>query len=110
MNEIKKYNISDFGPIIEHDNIFPEKINVSFAELRDRNHIILDVWERGAGRTLACGTAACATVVAGKELGLSDNNVKVSLPGGDLEIDYLDNKNIIMTGPTKLDYKDQYTI
>ena len=110
LDEIKKYNISDFGPIIEHDNIFPEKINVSFAELRDRNHIILDVWERGAGRTLACGTAACATVVAGKELGLSDNNVKVSLPGGDLEIDYLDNKNIIMTGPTKLDYKDRYTI
>ncbi len=110
LDEIKKYNISDFGPIIEHDNIFPEKINVSFAELRDRNHIVLDVWERGAGRTLACGTAACATAVAGKELGLSDNNVKVSLPGGDLEIDYLDNKNIIMTGPTKLDYKDRYTI
>ena len=70
----------------------------------------MEVWERGAGRTLACGTAACATVVAGKELGLSDNNVKVSLPGGDLEIDYLDNKNIIMTGPTKLDYKDHYKI
>ena len=83
LDEIKKYNISDFGQIIEHDNIFPEKINVSFAELRDRNHIVLDVWERGAGRTLACGTAACAAAVAGKELGLLDNNVKVSLPGGE---------------------------
>ena len=110
VNNIEDFNLEKIGPEIENNKLFPEKCNVTLAKIINENHIKIKVWERGAGLTKACGTAACATVVAGKELGLSDNNVKVSLPGGDLEIDYLDNKNIIMTGPTKLDYKDRYTI
>ncbi len=109
-NEIEKYDIESFGPLIENDDLFPEKINVSFAKLKNDNHILLNVWERGAGITNACGTAACATAVAGVEMGVIKNKVKVTLPGGNLEIYYKSNNNIIMTGPTEINFTDKYKL
>ena len=79
--------------------MFPDKINVSFAKVESRDHISVNVWERGTGITKACGSAACATAVAGSNLGLTDRDVRISFIGGDLKIDWKEDNNIIMTGP-----------
>ena len=102
--------IESFGPIIENNHLFPEKINVSFAKLANKNNILLNVWERGAGRTKACGTAACASTIAGVELGILENKVTVTLPGGDLEIYYEKDSNVIMTGPTEINFTDKFKL
>jgi diaminopimelate epimerase len=87
------------GPIIETDPLFPERVNVNFADVLDEHHIRLIVWERGAGLTRACGTGACATAVAAIRLGLASGPVTVSLPGGDLVIDWTPGGHVLMTGP-----------
>ncbi len=86
-----------YGPIIEAHKLFPEKTNVEFVQIKNRSNIRLDVYERGCGITLACGTGACASVVAGILKGLLDNTVIVELPGGCLTIEY-NNENVYMTG------------
>ena len=92
------------GPLVENHKIFPEKINVSFAEIVDKNNIKLAVWERGAGITKACGTAACAAAYSAMKLGLASNNLNISLPGGILEIIIDPEGNIHKTGPVELEY------
>lgn len=87
------------GPVIEHDPLFPERINVNVATIVSRTHIRLRVWERGAGETLACGTGACATAIGAMRRGLTDRVVTVSLPGGDLKIEWTPAGQILMTGP-----------
>lgn len=92
-----------YGSQIENDPLFPEKTNVEFVEVLSRNEVIVNVWERGCGITLACGTGACATAVAGILLGKLDKNVKVNLPGGALNIEWNGNPNdtkhdVYMTG------------
>ena len=98
-----------YGPIIEKDPLFPNKTNVEFAEIKARNEVILNVWERGCGITLACGTGSCATVVAGIIKGYLDNNVKVKLPGGELLIEWEGNinnisQNVYMTGKAEYSF------
>lgn len=90
------------GPIIETDPIFPERVNVNVASVAGKDHLKLRVWERGAGLTLACGTGACATAVAAIRAGHVTSPVKVSLPGGDLTIEWVPGKRIRMTGPATL--------
>lgn len=85
------------GAKIENAKIFPEKTNVEFINVLNFSKIEVNVWERGCGITMACGTGACASVAAGVKKGLLDNKVEVILPGGTLFIDYSD-KNIFMTG------------
>ncbi|QUT07470.1 diaminopimelate epimerase [Sphingobium phenoxybenzoativorans] len=87
------------GAMIETDPIFPERVNVNFAQILSPSHIRLIVWERGAGLTRACGTGACATAVAAIRRGLAKGPVTVSLPGGDLMIDWTPGGSILMTGP-----------
>ncbi|MFM2301250.1 MAG: hypothetical protein RLZZ84_986 [Pseudomonadota bacterium] len=87
------------GPEIEHDPLFPERINVNIATIVDRQHIRLRVWERGAGLTLACGTGACATAIGAMRRGLVDRSVAVALPGGPLQIEWTAENRIRMTGP-----------
>jgi diaminopimelate epimerase len=87
------------GPVIEHDPIFPERVNVNVASLAGPDHLRLRVWERGAGLTRACGTGACATAVAAIAKGLVQSPVTVSLPGGDLEIAWEQGGTILMSGP-----------
>lgn len=87
------------GPLIETDPLFPERVNVNFAQVLDRGHIRLIVWERGAGLTQACGTGACATAVAAISRRLCDAPVTVTLPGGDLTIDWSPGGTMRMTGP-----------
>ena len=101
----------EFGPKIETHKLFPNKTNVEFAEVVSRKEVNLDVWERGCGITLACGTGACATAVAGILNGYLDDSVKVNLPGGSLKIEWKGtkdspNENVFMTG--KADYSFMY--
>lgn len=88
------------GKALEVHSIFPERANIEFVQVVNRNHIKMRVWERGSGETFACGTGSCACVVAGVLNGLTDRNVTVSLLGGDLEIEWNeDNNRVYMTGP-----------
>ena len=101
-NNIEKLKVEKYGPIIEVDNHFPNKVNVEFIEIIDKNNIKMRVWERGAGETLACGTGACASVVASFLNGYTNRNVTVELLGGKLEIEWnKEDNHIYMTGPAK---------
>lgn len=95
--------VEQWGSIIESHPQFPERVNVGFMQIENRRAIRLRVYERGAGETQACGTGACAAVVAGIRLGLLDSGeaVKVSLPGGDLFIKWQKGGNVMMTGPAQ---------
>ena len=94
-----EHNLNIFGPKIENHELFPEKTNVTFAQVDNKNNITVNVWERGAGLTKACGTAACATAVAAFVNKLTDNNVNIKFKEGILKIKYDESKNIFMTGP-----------
>lgn len=98
-DELGQVDIERLGPLIEHDPLFPERVNVNFAQMVGDNHVRLVVWERGAGLTRACGTGACATAVAAIRRGLASGPVTVTLPGGDLVIDWAPGGTILMTGP-----------
>lgn len=91
--------LEDFGPEIEHDPLFPDRVNVNVAEITGPASLRLRVWERGAGLTRACGTGACATAVAAVARGLVTSPVTVTLPGGDLKIEWSRGGRIRMTGP-----------
>ena len=91
--------VERLGPLIEQDPLFPQRVNVNFAQVVGENHIRLIVWERGAGLTRACGTGACATAVAAIRRKLARGPVTVTLPGGDLVIDWRPGGSIQMTGP-----------
>ncbi|MBQ7766258.1 MAG: diaminopimelate epimerase [Lachnospiraceae bacterium] len=88
------------GKALEVHPCFPERANIEFVQVINRNHIKMRVWERGSGETFACGTGSCACVVAGVLNGLTDRNVTVSLLGGDLDIEWnAENNRVYMTGP-----------
>ncbi|AWN37007.1 diaminopimelate epimerase [Methylobacterium radiodurans] len=97
------YDLARFGPLLENHPIFPERANISVAQVTGRDTIRLRVWERGAGLTLACGTAACATVVAASRLRMIGRHATVSLPGGDLVIEWRADDHVLMTGPVFLE-------
>jgi diaminopimelate epimerase len=100
--DLKSINAAQLGPRIEIDRMFPEKANVTFAEVLARDEVKARVWERGVGLTLACGSAACATLVAAARLGLMDRKGTVRLPGGDLVIEWrASDDHVLMTGPVE---------
>lgn len=100
VDDIEQAPVTTLGPLIETHASFPKRVNVGFLQIIDRKQAKLRVWERGAGETLACGTGACAAVVAGIMLDHLDSKVKVSLPGGELEIEWLgEGHSVEMTGP-----------
>ena len=87
------------GPKIEHHPMFPQRTNVEAVEVLNRSHLRMRVWERGVGITRACGTGACAALVAAARRGLSERKAIVTLDGGDLEIEWRADNHVIMTGP-----------
>ena len=99
IDNVKDFPVEKIGPKIENHEIFPKRINVEFVQVLNKNELIVRVWERGCGETFACGTGACASVIAGKILGKVNNKAIVHLIGGDLEIEY--NENVLMTGPVE---------
>lgn len=99
VEDLDAVDIERLGPLIETDPLFPARVNVNFAQVLSPGHIRLIVWERGAGLTRACGTGACATAVAAIRRKLCTGPVTVTLPGGDLVIDWRPGEHIQMTGP-----------
>ena len=93
------YNLEELGPAIENHNLFPEKCNVTLAQIIDRGNILVNVWERGSGLTKACGTAACATVVAGYLKGLVERKSNIKFKEGILNLHFSEEENVYMTGP-----------
>ena len=98
VKNINQFNIKDIGPKIENHEYFPEKCNVTLANIKNKKHVKVNVWERGAGLTKACGTAACATAVSGAVLRLNERCVDIEFPEGLLNIDWKTDNNIYMTG------------
>ena len=96
------------GPLIEHDPLFPQAINVNVATVTSRSAIRLRVWERGAGLTLACGTGACATAIAAMRRGLVERSVTVTLPGGPLQIEWTEAGRIIMSGSARESFRGEF--
>ena len=102
-------DLARLGARLETDPMFPEKANISFAQILAPDHILLRVWERGAGATLACGTAACATLVAAARAGLTGRSATVSLPGGDLRIEWRESDgHVLMSGPVELEFEGAF--
>lgn len=101
-------DLASLGPAIEHDPLFPERVNVNVASLAGPDHLKLTVWERGAGLTRACGTGACATAVAAIRRKLVESPVTVSLPGGDLVIAWAPGGTITMSGPAAESFRGSF--
>jgi diaminopimelate epimerase len=104
VKDLAVVNLGRIGPMLENHPMFPERTNVELARVVARDHVIVDVWERGVGLTKACGTAACAVMAAGHRIRIIDAACKVTLPGGDLFMSInQDTGHVIMTGPIEYD-------
>ncbi len=105
--DLDTLDLAALGPLIEHDPLFPERVNVNFAQIIDQQNIRLIVWERGVGFTQACGTGACATAVAAISRKLTDSPVNVHLPSGALHISWQQGASILMQGPATFVYSGE---
>lgn len=101
VEDVEKFDVEKYGKMIENNKIFPKKTNVEFVQIINKEKVKMRVWERGTGETLACGTGACATVVASNLNQLTDKKVEVELLGGKLYIEWNENNHIYMTGPAE---------
>jgi len=109
VEDAASYDYSVVGPLLEKHELFPKKINVEFVTVYNRNHVEMRVWERGAGPTLACGTGACATLVASVLRGVTDREATISLQGGDLYIEWNSSDNhVYMTGPAQEVFRGRF--
>jgi len=102
--------VEELGGLIERHDLFPRRTNVEFAQVLDSTRVMLRVWERGAGETLACGTGACATAVAAARTGRTSRTVSVRLPGGRLQIDWEPGGEVLMTGPAREVYRGSFEL
>jgi diaminopimelate epimerase len=103
--DVEEVDLAILGPVLEHHPIFPERANIGVAVVVDRRNIRLRVWERGAGITRACGSGACAALVAAHRRGLTERNAAVELDGGMLDITWREDEHVIMTGPARLSFE-----
>ncbi len=105
VEQVAQFPVEKYGSLAEIHPIFPKKANIEFAQVIDRTHLSMRVWERGSGETLACGTGACATLVAAVLNGLCERKVRIQLLGGTLEIEWREADNhIYMTGPARFSF------
>jgi diaminopimelate epimerase len=100
VDDIEAYPVREAGPLVETHAMFPERTNVEFVQVVDSVHLRARVWERGVGETMACGTGACASLVAAGLNGLTGKRASVALPGGDLEVEWTDS-GVLLTGPAR---------
>jgi diaminopimelate epimerase len=110
VDDVHAFDLGRMGPLLENHPIFPDRANISLAHVTARNAITLRTWERGAGLTRACGSAACAAAVCAARKQLTDRQVIVTVPGGPLRIDWRADDHIIMTGPAEFEYADTVAI
>ena len=105
VDDVETIDLAALGPALEHHPLFPERANIGVAAVVDCKHIRLRVWERGAGITPACGSGACAAVVAAHRRGFADRCASVELDGGALDIAWREDNHIVMTGPAALSFE-----
>jgi diaminopimelate epimerase len=109
VDDVEPYDLARLGPLLENHPIFPERANITLAHIVDREHITIRTWERGAGLTKACGSAACATAVAAARLKRADRKVHISLPGGELLIEWREkDDHVLMTGTATFEYEGRF--
>ena len=110
VDDIDAYDLEKIGPLLENHPIFPERANITLAHIVSRDHIAMRTWERGAGLTRACGSAACATAVAAARLRRANRKVKMTLPGGELTIEWRESDgHVTMTGPAEFEYEGVFS-
>ena len=107
VDDVNSVDVAATGSLIENHPLFPEGVNVEFAQVLDRQTIRMRVWERGAGITMACGTGACATLVAAARRGLTDRSAAVIMDGGPLHISWAENDHVFMTGPIEVEFSGE---
>jgi diaminopimelate epimerase len=105
VDDLEAYDLAAIGARLEYHPLFPERANISLAHIEDRDHIRVKVWERGAGLTRACGSAACAVLVAAARKNLASRMAKVSLPGGDLEATWREDAHVVLSGPVEYEFE-----
>jgi len=110
VDDVQSIPVDKIGPKIENHSLFPEKTNAEFIQVINNKELNFRVWERGVGETLACGTGACAALVASVLNKKTDREATIHLPGGDLDIRWADDEHIYMTGPAELVFKGEMTI
>jgi diaminopimelate epimerase len=109
VEDANAYDLARFGPLLENHPIFPERANITLAHIVDRDHITMRTWERGAGLTKACGSAACATAVAAARLKRANRIVNMTLPGGKLVIEWRESDDhVLMTGPATFEFEGRF--
>lgn len=104
-DDVWSFALDRFGPLLENHPLFPERANISIAEVVRPDHVVLRTWERGAGLTQACGTAACAALVNGARTRRTARKATVTVPGGDLIVEWLDNDHVTLTGPAEFEWR-----
>jgi diaminopimelate epimerase len=105
VDDLDVVDLSKVGPMLEHHHLFPQRANISLARVDARDHVTLKVWERGAGLTKACGTAACAVMAAGARIKIIDRKCRITLPGGDLFMEWRgSDDHVLMTGPVAYEF------
>ncbi len=103
------YDLAKIGPLLENHPLFPERANITLAAVPSREHLVIRTWERGAGLTRACGSAACAAAVAAARLKRTGRKATVTLPGGDLAIEWRESDDhVLMTGPVEYEHKGRF--
>ena len=107
-DDVWGYALDRFGPMLENHPIFPERANISIAQVVSPEHIILRTWERGAGLTEACGSAACAALVNGARTKRTGRKATVTLPGGDLLIEWRADDHVVLTGPAEHEFAGSF--
>ena len=110
VDDVQSIPVDKIGPKIENHSLFPEKTNAEFIQVLNRKEINFRVWERGVGETLACGTGACAALVASVLNKKTDREATIHLPGGDLDIHWANDEHIYMSGPAELVFKGEMTV
>jgi diaminopimelate epimerase len=109
VDDVEAYDLTRFGPLLENHPIFPERANITLAHIVDHDHIVMRTWERGAGLTKACGSAACATAVAAARLKRTGRLVNMTLPGGALTIEWRQrDDHVLMTGPAAFEFAGRF--
>ena len=104
VDHLESIPLAELGPKLEHNTLFPERTNVEIVQVITKNHLKVNVWERGVGITQACGTGACAALVAACRRNIAGRCAKVELPGGILEVEWLEDNQVLMTGPTAVSF------
>ena len=109
VDDVNAYDLHRFGPLLENHPMFPERANITLAQIASREHIVIRTWERGAGLTKACGSAACAAAVAAARLKRTARTVRVTLPGGELTIEWRESDDhVLMTGPAEFEFEGKF--